>query len=133
MKTHSSGPILARSDIREAMARPTVRMTCHRSTSHRVAEEDGVAAASVSELLLKLLRGVLCAAAAASLLGCQAGDSLEVGDLTSRAERGDKDAQFQLGVRFERGDGVPTDPAKAVAWYKKAADAGHLGAAKNLA
>ncbi len=39
-----------------------------------------------------------------------------------RAEEGDVDAQYHLGKMFWFGLGVPTDKAKAVAWYQRAAD-----------
>src|ERR671930_510758 len=40
---------------------------------------------------------------------------------------------FDLGVRYQNGDGVPRDPARAAEWYRKAADAGHLAAQIALA
>lgn len=45
----------------------------------------------------------------------------------------DADAAFAQGVKFHLGEGQPADFAKAVEWYTKAADAGHIGAMKNLA
>ena len=33
-------------------------------------------------------------------------------------------AQFNLGVMYANGDGVPKDAAEAVKWYRKAADQG---------
>jgi S1-C subfamily serine protease len=42
----------------------------------------------------------------------------------AKAERGDPDAQFNLGSMYYRGDGVPKDPSKAVKWYLKAAEQG---------
>lgn len=49
-----------------------------------------------------------------------------------RAERGDVDAQFNLGWRYETGDGVGQDWVQAVYWYRKAADQGHDYAQNNL-
>ncbi len=40
------------------------------------------------------------------------------------AERGYGPAQFQLGVLWERGDGVPPDPVEARSWYARAAAQG---------
>ena len=37
----------------------------------------------------------------------------------------DSEVQFNEGVKYMTGDGVPQDNAKAVAWYRKAADGGH--------
>lgn len=42
------------------------------------------------------------------------------------AEQGCADAQFTLGIMYEFGDdGVEKDVAKAISWYRKAADQGH--------
>jgi TPR repeat protein len=54
-------------------------------------------------------------------------------DLQQRAASGDRDAQTALGTLYETGDGVPLDPARAVALYREAANAGHVGAQINLA
>ena len=48
------------------------------------------------------------------------------------AEQGDADAQFNLGWRYDCGDGVEKNPKKAVELYRKAADQGHAGAQNNL-
>jgi TPR repeat protein len=44
------------------------------------------------------------------------------------AERGDAAAQYNLGVMYDRGEGVAHDPKQAVAWYRKAAEQGHASA-----
>ena len=49
-----------------------------------------------------------------------------------RADQGDADAQFNLGVMYDNGEGVPEDDTQAVAWYRKAADQGHARAQFNL-
>ena len=54
-------------------------------------------------------------------------------DLQERAASGDRDAQTALGTLYETGDGVPLDPAGAMALYRQAASAGHVGAQINLA
>lgn len=41
------------------------------------------------------------------------------------AERGDADAQFNLGQAYKMGRGVPADPKIARSWYEKAAAQGH--------
>jgi len=41
------------------------------------------------------------------------------------AEQGDADAQFNLGVRYDAGQGVQQD--MAAAWLRKAAEQGHEG------
>ena len=47
------------------------------------------------------------------------------------AERGDADAQFNLGQAYKLGRGVPADPARAEQWYRKAAEQGHYQAQEN--
>jgi len=44
---------------------------------------------------------------------------------------GDADAQFNLGQAYKLGRGVPIDPGQALAWFKRAADQGHLQAQDN--
>ena len=48
------------------------------------------------------------------------------------SEPRDAAAQFTLGVSYEKGEGVPQDHAKAVEWFRKAADQGHAEAQFNL-
>jgi len=38
------------------------------------------------------------------------------------AEKGTCWGQFNLGIRYARGDGVPQDHAEAIKWFQKAAD-----------
>jgi len=40
------------------------------------------------------------------------------------AEQGNADAQFNLGVGYKKGEGVPQDYAEAVKWYRLAAEQG---------
>lgn len=49
----------------------------------------------------------------------------------SAAAKGDADAQFNLGQAYRLGKGVPADPARAEAWYRKAAEQGHFQAEDN--
>jgi len=44
----------------------------------------------------------------------------------------DPEAQFALAKKYDTGDGVAKDEAKAVEWYKKAAEQGHAKAQFNL-
>jgi uncharacterized protein len=48
------------------------------------------------------------------------------------AEQGEASAQYNLGVMFDNGQGVPQDYATAVSWYRKAAEQGHAAAQNNL-
>lgn len=51
----------------------------------------------------------------------------------TNALRGDKAAEYQVGVMYERGMGVEQDLAKSALWYEKAAWQGHVDAQYNLA
>ena len=44
------------------------------------------------------------------------------------ADGGNEEAQFQLGLMYDKGQGVNEDPAAAVQWYTRAAEAGHIKA-----
>jgi TPR repeat protein len=50
----------------------------------------------------------------------------------AKAEQGDADAQFLLGLRYYQGNGVAKDFVEAVKWYRKAAEQGHLFAQMSL-
>lgn len=41
------------------------------------------------------------------------------------ADPGDADGQFNIGIKYYRGDGVAKDYGKAADWFSKAADQGH--------
>jgi TPR repeat protein len=49
------------------------------------------------------------------------------------AEKGDREAQFKLGVCYYEGDGVAKDRVNAFSWYLKAAEQGLAKAQYNLA
>jgi TPR repeat protein len=48
------------------------------------------------------------------------------------AERGDADAQLNIGIMYERGDGVSQNVMEASKWYRLAADQGNAQAQNNL-
>ena len=48
------------------------------------------------------------------------------------AEQGDAHAQYNLGVMYANGEGVPKDDREAVLWYRKAAEQGNASAQFNL-
>ena len=56
----------------------------------------------------------------------------ELDELRALAEQGDADAQFNLGVMYANGRGVPEDDTEAVRWYRLAADQGNAAAQVNL-
>lgn len=49
------------------------------------------------------------------------------------AEKGDPQAQFNMGLLYETGRGVPQDISLAVSWYRQAAEQGLFSAQYNLA
>ena len=51
---------------------------------------------------------------------------------TPLAKEGNADAQFNLGLMYDEGQGVPEDNMKAVHWYRFAAWQGHACAQGNL-
>lgn len=53
-------------------------------------------------------------------------------DMMVAASGGDSFAQFDVGVKYLRGDGVQQDYAKGYEWLKKAADQGHSRAQYNI-
>ncbi len=48
------------------------------------------------------------------------------------AEQGNAKAQYNLGLMYRKGQGVPQDDAEAVGWWHKAAEQGNAGAQNNL-
>ena len=52
--------------------------------------------------------------------------------VSKAADQGIATAQFNLGVVYANGRGVPTGRHAAVAWYRQAADQGHADAQYNL-
>jgi TPR repeat protein len=48
------------------------------------------------------------------------------------AKGGSADAQYNLGVIYENGTGVPQDYKTAMKWYRRAAEQGHSSAQNNL-
>lgn len=52
--------------------------------------------------------------------------------LLALAQQGHPIAQFNLGVKYDFGQGVDKDPVQAVRWYRLAAAQGHGGAQYNL-
>ena len=53
-------------------------------------------------------------------------------DLRQQAEKGDDDAQFQLGDCYFFGLGIPKDQVEGVSWYRKAAAQGYRPSQKAL-
>ena len=61
------------------------------------------------------------------------GSSSAMKKIQHAANSGDAVAEFELGILYKNGQGVPQDYAQAASWYRKAADQGvavaqlHLG------
>ena len=55
-------------------------------------------------------------------------DKQVVSKYRKAADRGDAEAQYNLGQMYYRGEGVPKDSNQAVFWYTKAAAQGHARA-----
>ncbi len=53
-------------------------------------------------------------------------------EFTALAEQGKAEAQFNLGVMYHIGEGVPRDYVQAMQWYRLAAEQEHIGAQYNL-
>jgi hypothetical protein len=51
---------------------------------------------------------------------------------TPLAKQGDADAQFNLGLMYRKGQGVPQDDKTAAKWWKLAAEQGNAAAQFNL-
>ena len=51
-----------------------------------------------------------------------------IDELKTRAANGDAEAQFNLGKRYYKGEGVTKDYAEAVRWWRKSAEQGHAKA-----
>jgi TPR repeat protein len=48
------------------------------------------------------------------------------------AKQGEAHAQYNLGIMYANGDGVPENDSEAVKWYRKAAGQGYANAQSNL-
>ena len=53
-------------------------------------------------------------------------------ELRKLADAGDAEAQWQMGLRYHNGDGVPHDDAQAMQWFLRAAEQGHVTAQATL-
>ena len=71
---------------------------------------------------------LLCALGVASL--CCAEDAFE--SVKTKANTGDRSAQYELGELYRTGNGVATNATEAQKWYRKAADKGDARAQYNL-
>ncbi len=90
--------------------------------------------------LIALLLVCVAFATAPALAGWNEGlDAYQKGDYATAlrewrplAERGDADAQNNLGVMYEKGQGVPQDYKESVKWYRLSAEQGFAYAQNSL-
>jgi len=55
-----------------------------------------------------------------------------MGTSPKAADQGDAQAQYNLGVMYDKGEGVAQNKTEAAHWYRKAADQGDAQAQYNL-
>ena len=74
--------------------------------------------------------GMLLLSAAVMILAVRLTVASELVDsLKAIAEQGDATAQFNLGLMYDTGEGVPENDAEAVRWYRMAAEQGDANGA----
>jgi TPR repeat protein len=74
------------------------------------------------EILVRVsLLGVWCP----RLGGCMNGEPKDLSALRKKAEQGDAQAQFELGLCYCNGRGVPQDDKEGVKWFRLAAEQGN--------
>ena len=61
-----------------------------------------------------------------------AAETVKLVELFQNAERGDRQAQYELGDNYYYGRGVKEDHTRGAEWYRKAAEHGHADAQYNL-
>src|SRR5438067_13114399 len=59
-------------------------------------------------------------------------DQRPLAEVKAKAQAGDADSQVELGLRYDKGEGVAQDHAEAVKWYRKAAEQNFAGAQYSL-
>ena len=79
----------------------------------------------MKQLLLRMIACLLVAGGATPL-------PTDFKSLKALAEKGDTDAQNELGDRYYHGQGLEKDFKEAVKWYRKAAEQGVADAQTNL-
>jgi len=75
------------------------------------------------------LRTLLLTAVAALWLPLSSQAASGLADITDAAQRGDVEAQHELGILYEFGYGMANNRIAALAWYSVAAQRGHASAA----
>jgi TPR repeat protein len=65
-------------------------------------------------------------------VGVAAESAANIAKWRKAAEQGDAKAQFNLGILYAKGQGVPQDYKRAAQWYRKAAEQGYANAQYRL-
>ena len=87
----------------------------------------------VSAVLLLVAPSSVAADFAAGVEAYRRGDyATALREFRPLAARGDPVAQFNLGIMYDNGEGVPEDDREAVFWWRKAAEQGIANAQYNL-
>src|ERR1700681_1269719 len=87
---------------------------------------------TLATIAVLLLGGLAAADFKAGLEAFQRGDyATALHEWQPLAEKGDANGQYNLGLLYNHGYGVPQDYAKAAEWYKKAAEQGNSNAEYN--
>jgi len=60
------------------------------------------------------------------------GQAPDFEEMPEAADQGDAIAQYNLGIMYQNGEGVPEDDTEAVKWYRLVADKGYVIAQNNL-
>jgi uncharacterized protein len=84
----------------------------------------------VGGLLLLMVVIVLCIS---QMVSKPVSEPTDLAANKKAAGQGNSTAQFNLGIAYGKGEGVPKDYQQAAEWYRKAAEQGHPSAQSNLA
>ena len=88
---------------------------------------------AVAAVLLVMLVGPVRAGYDEGVAAYERGDyEAALKEFRQLAEQGDAAAQYNLGMMYRNGKGVPPDYAEAVKWYRKASEQGQAYAQYNL-
>jgi TPR repeat protein len=88
---------------------------------------------TLATIAVLALSGTVAADFKAGLEAYQRGDyATALREWQPLAEKGDANGQYNLGLLYNQGSGVPQDYARAAEWYRKAAEQGNSNAQYNL-
>ena len=85
-----------------------------------------------TSLTRRLLGGMLAVLRGGAATVTEPTETAEIANLSVKAILGYANAQYNLGLAYDNGQGVPQDDAQAVAWFRKAAEQGDANAQHNL-